>query len=268
MISRLRARGIIISAQHWDPFDLSSNAFATLLHVRMTVQNLWNLSFIASAKSVLRLGRTSRTTSVTDRPQAAINPASVENRVLGTSSSVLDDHEEEARLSWLYTEEHDQGVLPSLVLIADAELKSTTGGASTPNTSPRRLSTLASGRRATSQATQSQGTATTIPQGQSSQVSPPQVASSGNPSTVNIPPHDFVLLCFQVKKYLVRRHDVSMLHISQDGGLFKAFREAYTKNFSWAHRTFSIWSVADIKFVKVRQQLITKLPIAHSDIQN
>ncbi|KAF2855319.1 hypothetical protein T440DRAFT_209539 [Plenodomus tracheiphilus IPT5] len=67
---------------------------------------------------------------------------------------------------------------------------------------------------------------------------------------VNVP-EDFMLLCFRVKKYLTRRHDLGLSRVSSDRELFSAFRREYhSRRSGWLHRTWSLRTVQRINFVK------------------
>lgn len=62
---------------------------------------------------------------------------------------------------------------------------------------------------------------------------------------------NFILLCFRVKRFLVRRHDLAVSLISCDQELFRAFRGEYCSKYRWLYRQFSLRTVQKISFVKV-----------------
>jgi hypothetical protein len=97
------------------------------------------------------------------------------------------------------------------------------------------------------------------PSGQSSPT--PASTTSVTPSIVSIR-DDFILLCFQVGKYLTRRHDLNVMGMTQDSELFDAFRHQYKSRTRWTKRLFSLQTVRAMKFVEV--SIHTSLPVLHN----
>ncbi|KAI8943819.1 hypothetical protein NX059_001792 [Plenodomus lindquistii] len=65
-------------------------------------------------------------------------------------------------------------------------------------------------------------------------------------------PEDFILLCVQVQKYFIRRHDLAVPQMWRDKHLFTAFRNEYLATSRWMYRRFSLYTVQRIKFVKFK----------------
>jgi hypothetical protein len=135
-----------------------------------------------------------------------------------------------------------------------ASMKVSAAPATSGNGSSGPASATANARSSQPQSMPSQGASTTGTQAQPSPTAQMHIAPgvAANPTNITIPPpKDFILLCFRVRAYLKRRHDLGLNGITRDRELFEEFRKAYAANFRRAHRTFGLQSVQKIKFVKV-----------------
>ena len=261
LAARFKTQGIFVSVESWDPFNFGSGIIETaVLRSQLIAENLWNHNIATPIKSLFRNYQQLPESLELDDPRVAEDTSLVISRdtddYLRVVETRIKEKKENEVLSQLkpvpaiksrpILDRFRDAVQPKSIPVVFAA-----SGRSGSSGRPQVASSTGAGGSTQLQTSQTQHASLGPVTGQSSQNSQPQVATGNSPNVTIPQSNDFILLCFRVKTYLQRRHDLRLTGITRDRELFEGLREAYAANFRWARRMLSLKSVQKINFVKV-----------------
>lgn len=214
LVREMRSRGFTVTLERWDQFDTFAGIRSAFCQARLTITNI-----LVRALS-LRLGSSLRSFGSVQSTKDLVVPTDKKIKKVSMDDSPSEEDTKSTRLQ-------------PTVLMSSNTPANMASGVSNPGASSTAPISRAAGTMA-SQGTSRASTQTSSQTRPPTQAAPAFTVASGNPSSVPMP-NDFILLCLQVGRYEVRRHDISTLNLTQDRDLRKAFLEAYAANFTWLH---------------------------------